>query len=189
MRSCTGSGSTPGGRSIRPRRGCWPKPDYPPLLENYLASTLARRLNLRLPEPKKTESAYTRLEHEAGAMLETESILTALEQDRILGMTNLGLPADQPLPEPVDPPPLAVPEPDAKVKVEPIALHVPAECFYVRFGSYSQFPLAAGHAGSLGAATCKTWWPSGAWTTAATSACRTSSSCGRPSFRGCWATR
>ena len=72
-------------------------------------------------------------------MLETESILTALEQDRILGMTNMALPADQPLPEAVDPPPLVVPEPDAKVKVEPIALHVPAECFYVRFGSYSNF--------------------------------------------------
>jgi hypothetical protein len=115
------------------------KPEYPPLLENYLASTLARRLNLRLPQEKQTESAYTHLEHEAGAMLETESILTALEQDRILGMTNLALPADQPLPEPVDPPPLVVPEPDAHVKVEPIALHVPAECFYVRFGSYSNF--------------------------------------------------
>ena len=54
-------------------------------------------------------------------------------------MTNFALPADQPLPEPVDPPPLAVPEPDAKVKIEPIAMHVPAECFYVRFGSFSNF--------------------------------------------------
>ena len=54
-------------------------------------------------------------------------------------MTNLALPADQPLPAPLDPPPLDVPEPDAKVAVEPIALHVPAECFYVRFGSFSNF--------------------------------------------------
>ena len=115
------------------------KADYPPLLENYLATTLARRLNLRLPEEKQTESAYARLEHEAGVMLETESILLGLEQNRILGMTNFALPADQPLPEPVDPPPLEVPEPDAKVTIEPIAMHVPAECFYVRFGSFSNF--------------------------------------------------
>ena len=115
------------------------KADYPPLLENYLATTLARRLNLRLPEEKQEASAYARLEHEAGVMLETESILLALEQNRILGMTNFALPADQPLPGPVDPPPLAVPEPDANVKIEPIAMHVPAECFYVRFGSFSNF--------------------------------------------------
>ena len=115
------------------------KPDYPPLLDNYLATTLARRLNLRLPEAKQTPSGYARLEHEAGVMMETESILIALEQDRILGMTNLALAADQPLPAPIDPPPLEVPEPAAKVAVEPIALHVPAQCFYVRFGSFSNF--------------------------------------------------
>ncbi len=115
------------------------KPDYPPLLDNYLATTLARRLNLRLPEAKQTPSGYARLEHEAGVMMETESILIALEQDRILGMTNLALAADQPLPAPIDPPPLEVPEPPAKVAVEPIALHVPAQCFYVRFGSFSNF--------------------------------------------------
>jgi hypothetical protein len=115
------------------------QPDYPPILENFLTSTLARRLNLRLPQQRMSESGYARLEHEAGAMLESESILMGLEQDRILSMTNLALPADQPLPEPVAPPPLVVPEPDAKVKVEPIAVHVPAECFYVRFGSFSNF--------------------------------------------------
>ena len=121
------------------RRLFEPKPDYPPLVENYLATTLAKRLNLPLPKEKQTESAYTMLEHEAGAMLETESIPIALEQDRILGLTNLGLAADQPLPEPINPPPLQVPEPDAKVAVEPIAMHVPADWFYVRFGSFANF--------------------------------------------------
>ena len=37
------------------------------------------------------------------------------------------------------PPELAVPEPAADVKVEPIAMRVPAECFYVRFGSFPNF--------------------------------------------------
>ena len=121
------------------RRPLQPKPEYPPLVENYLMSMLGRRLNLRLPRKEQTDSAYAQLEHEAGVMLETEGILLSLEQDRSLGMTNLALPADQPLPAPLDPPPLDVPEPDAKVAVEPIAMHVPAECFYVRFGSFSNF--------------------------------------------------
>ena len=74
-----------------------------------------------------------------GVMLQTEGIRTALEQDRILGLTNLGLPADQPLPAAIEPPPLVVPEADPKVAIESIAKHVPVECFYVRFGSFTNF--------------------------------------------------
>ena len=37
------------------------------------------------------------------------------------------------------PPPLEVPEPAADVKIEPIAMRVPAECFYARFGSFANF--------------------------------------------------
>jgi hypothetical protein len=121
------------------RRPLAPKPDYPPQVENYLMSMLGRRLNLRLPQDKQIDSPYARLEQELGVMLETEGILLGMEQDRVLGMTNLGLPADQPLPAALDPPPLEVPESDAKVAVEPLAMHVPAECFYVRFGSFSNF--------------------------------------------------
>ena len=60
-------------------------------------------------------------------------------QDRILGLNNLDEPADQPLPEPLSPPELQTPEPAADVKIEPIAMRVPAECFYVRFGSFANF--------------------------------------------------
>ena len=64
------------------RRPLQPKPEYPPLVENYLMSMLGRRLNLRLPKKEQTDSAYAQLEHEAGVMLETEGILLSLEQDR-----------------------------------------------------------------------------------------------------------
>ena len=83
-----GSGSTAWWAEVTapPLGGLGPRSrSIPPLLENYLAEApWGRRLNLRLPEPKKTESALlTRLEHEAGAMLETEvDPPTALEQDR-----------------------------------------------------------------------------------------------------------
>ena len=116
-----------------------PKPDYPPVVDNYLTSTLARRLNLRLPQEKQTQSAYAELRHELGLNVGTESLRMAMMQDRILGLNNLDQPADQPLPEPLPPPALEVPEPAADVKIEPIAMRVPAECFYARFGSFANF--------------------------------------------------
>ena len=116
-----------------------PKPDYPPLVDNYLTATLARRLNLPLPEAKQTPSAESELRKEIGFNLGTESLRMAMMQDRILGLNNLDEPADQPLPEPFNPPELQMPEPAADVKIEPIAMRVPAECFYVRFGSFANF--------------------------------------------------
>ena len=81
----------------------------------------------------------TDLRKEIGFNLGTESLRMAMEQDRILGLNNLDEPADQPLPEPLIPPELQMPEPPADVKIEPIAMRVPAECFYVRFGSFANF--------------------------------------------------
>ena len=71
------------------------------MVDNYLMSTLARRLNLRLPEEKQTKSAYAELRHELGLNVGTESLRMAMMQDRILGLNNLDQPADQPLPEPL----------------------------------------------------------------------------------------
>ncbi|HEY4759641.1 MAG TPA: hypothetical protein VIH42_03585, partial [Thermoguttaceae bacterium] len=115
------------------------KPDYPPQVENYLTTSLAARLRLQLPEGKLTQSPYAELQKEIGLNLGTETLRVALQQDRILGLNNLDLPADQPLPAALEPPPLEVPEPTEDVQIEPLALHVPAECFYVRFGSFSNF--------------------------------------------------
>jgi hypothetical protein len=115
------------------------KPDYPPLVENYLTTTLATKLNLRLPADKQTKSPYSELHKEIGLNLGTEQIRTALQQDRILGLNNLDMPADQPLPAPIEPPALTFPEPAGEVKIEPMSLHVPAECFYLRFGSFNNF--------------------------------------------------
>ncbi|MGD0901260.1 MAG: hypothetical protein ABR915_25810, partial [Thermoguttaceae bacterium] len=114
------------------------KPDYPPLVETYLVNTLARRLNLRLPEHKKTGSPQEQFIRELGLTVGSESIRTALEQDRLLGLTNLHLPADQELPAAAPQPPVP-PAPLADVKIEPIAGRVPAECFYIRFGTFGNF--------------------------------------------------
>jgi hypothetical protein len=126
-------------RYARPSGLFEPKPDYPPVVDNYLTTMLARRLNLRIPEAKQTPLAYEELRHELGMNFGTESLRMAMQQDRMLGLNNLAEAADQPLPEPLTPPPLEVPEPAADVPVEPIAKHVPAECFYVHFGSFANF--------------------------------------------------
>lgn len=115
------------------------KPDYPPVLDTYLQATLARRLNLRLPESQQTKSAYEELRKAIGLNLGTESLRMAMLQDRILGLNPLNQAADQPLPASFQPPNLEVPEPASDVKIEPIAMRVPAECFYVRFGSFANF--------------------------------------------------
>ena len=109
-----------------------------------------------------------------GVMLETESILMALEQDRILGMTNFALPADQPLPEPVDPPPLEVPEPDAKVE-DRADRHARAGRVVLRpLRQLQQFPLDAGHAGHLGRRPAEPRRPARPGLRPRASACRTS---------------
>ena len=134
-----------------PRRLLQQKPDFPPQVETYLVNTLARRLNLPLPREKQEESGYRQFERELGALAGSEGIRTAIEQDRVLGLTNAALPADQPLPAAADVAPLEFPEPppgsagpDGKAepsepKIEPIARHVPAEFFYIRFGSFENF--------------------------------------------------
>ncbi|MBN1394234.1 MAG: hypothetical protein JW959_04370 [Pirellulales bacterium] len=116
-----------------------PEPDYPPLVDTYLTSMLARRLNLRLPEEKQMPLAYDALRKELGFNLGSEYVRMAMMQDRILGLNNLGQPADQSLP--VIPPASddVFPEPAPGVEIEPIALRVPACCFYVRFGDFNNF--------------------------------------------------
>ncbi|MBN2476482.1 MAG: hypothetical protein JXB62_17845 [Pirellulales bacterium] len=115
------------------------KPDYPPLVDSYLKTTLARRLSLTLPESEQAPSWQVELEEALGLMLGTESIRIAMQQDRILGLNNLDQVADQPLPAPLPSPEATTPKPPDDVEVEPIAMRVPEECFYVRFGSFANF--------------------------------------------------
>jgi hypothetical protein len=115
------------------------KPDYPPLVGNYLSATLARRLNLKLPPGKQVPPWLQQLDQELGLTLGTESIRVAIEQQRILGLRSPDQPADQPLPEPISPPAPEVSPPAADVQVEPVALRVPEECFYLHFASFDNF--------------------------------------------------
>jgi len=114
------------------------KPDGPALVESYLTAMLARRLDLPLP-PAKDDSSEARLQRELRLLAQSEDLRIAMMRERLLGRGNPSETADQPLPEPIDPPPLETPEATADAAVEPIAMRVPAECYYIRFGAFSNY--------------------------------------------------
>ncbi|MHB8957858.1 MAG: hypothetical protein ACYC4U_33330 [Pirellulaceae bacterium] len=114
---------------------------YPPVVETYLASMLARRLDL--PAPWVEQFARQHPRSEGRQTLELLSGAEALRME-ILKSTYLGLDLDtQParLPPPSAPAWRqltfeAIPE---DIAIEPMAKRVPHECFYVRFGQYANY--------------------------------------------------
>lgn len=112
--------------------------DAPPVVAQVLRPTLARRLNLALPRHDQTPSPTEVLQQELALWAGSESLFAAVLQDRLLGLLPLDQRADQPLPEHEQSPPPSFEAP-ADVFVEPMAMHVPAECFYVRFGDFRNF--------------------------------------------------
>lgn len=111
--------------------------DYPPLVENYLQAMLAARLGLPLAE-QKTPTLQDQMQRQVGMALDTESARLSYEQQRMLGRVAQAA-ADQPLPEPFAIPALELPETPKDVAIDALAKRVPAECFYVRFGSFAHF--------------------------------------------------
>lgn len=108
--------------------------DYPPFIETYLTSMLSRRLGLPLPAEKKR--FRDPLGESLSLLFDVETNLDRAIRQGMLGLADPG-PANQPVP----PPPPWVPTDfgdfdGRNVKVEPIARAIPAECFYLRFGTW-----------------------------------------------------
>lgn len=114
--------------------------DYPPLVETYLSSMLAGRLGLETPLLQRRGGNDT--QHEALKTLEllagAESLHMQVIRETMLGQSDLGQLADQPVPDDVlwQQPAIEVNE---QVAIEPIAALVPPECFYIRFGKFSNY--------------------------------------------------
>jgi len=113
--------------------------EYPPLVENYLQAMLARRLQLPPPEGKSMLSGDDPLADELGLLLDTEAVRASFLRARVLGGRSAVEPANVRVPQPAAVPELIVPDLPANVPVEPLATRVPAECLYVRFGSFTNF--------------------------------------------------
>lgn len=113
--------------------------DYPPLVENYLKSMLSRRLGMPLPRVPREQSWQAMIAQSLGLGTDNETLRIAMARDRFVSADALHEKADQPLPEPIHAPELEVPDVPGNVAIEPLAQRVPAECFYVRFGLFSNF--------------------------------------------------
>jgi len=115
-------------------------PRFPPVAENFLAATLSRRLGLQLPQTtggllpwnKKKESAWDEL-------MVSESHQLSVDRD-MLRHDSEPQPQRQALPEPLSWSKPGLTENGLnEIDVEPIAQHVPQECFYLRFGTFTNY--------------------------------------------------
>jgi hypothetical protein len=130
--------------------------DYPPIVETYLSAMLSGRLGLDsfrgdFADPAPVTSPLSTLALLAGAeALRIEAVRTA----------SVGPPVDPPaaanlpLPEPISwAPPTPPPGSAGPAEVEEIAGRVPEDCFYLRFGPFSNFlwfqNLAAEYGGDI----------------------------------------
>lgn len=120
--------------------------EYPIVVENFLTATWARRLDQPMPDPGTFLFRQRRMGATWLAQLTAnEAYQAAVERDIVLGRVGAGQPADAPLPHPSRrtvmklPPPGELPPPADDESIEPIAAHVPIECFYVRFGSFTNY--------------------------------------------------
>ena len=109
--------------------------DYPPFIETYTRTMLSRRLGLPLPgkRTKKKDELTQTLE----LIFDVESLRSEMIERGMLGLADTSL-ADQPLPSEVFWEYPDLDEADFRdVKVEAFANCVPEECYFLRFGTWS----------------------------------------------------
>jgi hypothetical protein len=114
---------------------------YDPTVELGIAGMMSRRLNL---PSEKSRIWFSYFDNDFGSvfgfLLGIESIRLAMQTDTMLEAKDKSEVADKDLPKAVSPPVMPIPHFDeSEVKVEPLAMRVPEECFYLRFGSFSAF--------------------------------------------------
>lgn len=128
--------------------------DYPPLLETYLPSMLGYRLGLRAPSFNRPEvDPESTPEESLKLILNVEPMRIQTMERTMAGMLG-GTRATQPLPAEINWPQRTIPSPEKAPTIEPMAMHVPEECFYVRFGSFPNYlwlrKFLENNGGSLG---------------------------------------
>lgn len=115
-------------------------PQFPPVVENFIAANLARRLGRTLPEPEGgLFVAFAPKKTVWDSLFNSESHQLNIDQQILAGAPPL---AGEPQPLPAPLPWYKLPTPGEElsgVEVEPIALHVPDEAFYLRFGTFTNY--------------------------------------------------
>ncbi|NIP86067.1 MAG: hypothetical protein GTO03_11070 [Planctomycetales bacterium] len=115
--------------------------DYPPMVDAYLTSMLAGRLRLPPPSLGAPGLFQWRWSWDEGAetLLGSESLALRTQVSGLLRAGQFGGQADRPLPDVPPWPARDYPAAAADLQVEPIALHVPEDCFYLRCGTYANY--------------------------------------------------
>lgn len=128
--------------------------DYPPIMETYLTSMLSDRLHLRSPVINHYEEDTTPIPQQSLLLvLNVESMRMKAMERSLLHPPAIDSEANLPIPDGIDwPKPKEVTLAESP-DVEPMALRVPPECFYIRYGNFRNYLWAKGllerHAGSV----------------------------------------
>ena len=113
---------------------------YPPQIENYLVMMLAERFQFTPIELQNRWSGRGDLDLMFGLLLGAESIRVAMQRDTVLENTRRDQPLNRALPQAIAPPAITIPPFEkSEVTTEPMASHVPADCFYIRCGNFKNF--------------------------------------------------
>lgn len=112
---------------------------YPQQVDNFITAMLARRMQLEMPAIARPWSSNFDVDMIFGTLMGAESVRIAMQKETLLAKSNEMEQANQVLPTAALPPPITIPTVPGDVEIEPIARHVPAECFYLRCGSFSNF--------------------------------------------------
>ena len=113
--------------------------DYRLLVQTYLTSMLSGRLGLRPPLLTRLQQPdQSELQQTIELLMGTESLRESVMRQTMSG-AGLGETATITVPPDLHWQPLHLPQDGPPTEVEPIALRVPHECFYVRFGSFTNY--------------------------------------------------
>ena len=116
--------------------------DYPPVAETYLSSMLSRRLNLPTPLVQRLRPGPSQVGGASDARVADRCRGTADgHAHEQLSRPGPGHAAGQRCRCPIPPAwrQLTFEHAPEDVTIEPMAMRVPHECFYVRFGQYSNY--------------------------------------------------
>jgi hypothetical protein len=116
--------------------------DHPPIVETYMQSMLSQRLGLEQPlldRVGQQQTATSTSQRSLELLLGLERLRLEIMRETLSGRSNFTEQASEPLPRELTWAPLTVPPVPKDVPVERLAQHVPEECFYLRFGRFTNY--------------------------------------------------
>lgn len=113
---------------------------YPMLVDQYLVTMLRSRFGLpEVPMSRRWHSSILPLDDMFEVMLGAESVRLAMQNETFLKQSGRSESPTHKFPQGTSPPAVTIPSFPGDVTIEPIAFHVPADCFYIHCEKFSDF--------------------------------------------------